>query len=384
MGSDYATRLARPLAVTLLIALAVAQFALIPSANVQLADFGAFVFAGRAVRAGTNPYAVSYLLGNITSSSPNLNPPISLLFFALLAPIDPVAGLTIWRVSAVAMYGLVVFLLLRENRRWRSPVVVAWLSAFAPFVMTVGLGQIYTVLLLLVAFTYRLQRTRYAAIAGASLGFLIAWKPNYVVWPLFLAASGEFAVGVSALLVAIALSIIPLVAYGPIVYRQWLDAIGLAGWQDVRNVSLIGVADAFEARAAGFVVAAILGALLLGLVYRYRPNPAVVGGLALLAGTLLAPIGWASYALLLLPWLSNRSWSRGQVVGVGLLSIPLLPLYLLATTTPLGLALARLPYVLGFLVLAGIAIRDCIATVPRIKRSSTVAQISQTPALSPE
>jgi|GEM_PF-2326455 hypothetical protein len=56
----------------------------------SLHDFGSFVASGRAARSGSNPYGVHELTYR-TPDGPavNLNPPISVLLFQVLAPLDP-------------------------------------------------------------------------------------------------------------------------------------------------------------------------------------------------------------------------------------------------------------------------------------------------------
>ncbi len=359
-GTIAYSKFARPLLFGLLVAITLVSFELFPSPGIQLGDFGAFVSSGRAVWSGENPYGFYNRLDDIGSSTPNLNPPLSLVVFSLLARIDPVVGLLTWRVIAVLVYALSIFILLRQNPRWRSPIWIAWLAAFPPFVMTITLGQIYTVLLLIVAIAWRVQLSNRPVLAGALIGILVAIKPNFAIWPFLLILTGETGIAVSSFLVVGGLAVLPALLYGPIVYRQWLDAIALTSWSDFRNVSLIGVGDSLGHSRLGVVAAVVVGAVLVALTFRYRPNRETVGGIGLLAGILLAPIGWAAYALFLLPWLCGRRVSAGLIAALGLLSIPPAPLYVLANVSSLGQVAASLPYFIGLLVLLGLAIRDCV------------------------
>lgn len=121
-----------------------------------LLDFGSFIAAGKFANADQNPYATDSPLifevffpgVSVGGSMPNLNPPISIPIFQILAGLDPYVTVNLWRIVAIALYLAALVVLLKTYRNvtiWR----VGWALVLSGFWHTIELGQIYTLLLLL-------------------------------------------------------------------------------------------------------------------------------------------------------------------------------------------------------------------------------------------
>ena len=286
-----------------------------------LLDFGAFYMAGvLQAKDVEDPYGVYPELAAETGAnfghtdgrghSPNLNPPISLYPFSLLGETNPTdAKLALNVVSALVFAGCGVALLVAYPQH-RTLQGVLWVAAFGGFWYTLWLGQVYVLLFALgLGAWFLLQRGTHPILAGVLIGLLVAVKPHFVLWPLFLLLAGHPRVALSGLATAAAVSAVPLALEGPGVYQQWLEAaqayprIALAG-----NASLVGQAERFGLPAAGYALSAGLALSAALVMYLYRPNAMKASSWGIVVALLAAPIAWVGYGLLAMPVLMSRRW----------------------------------------------------------------------------
>jgi hypothetical protein len=147
-------------------------------------------------------------------------------------------------------------------------------------------------------------------------------KPNFLVWPVLLLLSGQHRSALAAFVTAGAISLIPLVIYGPDVYRQWFELVAADGGRALflTNGSFAGLAARAGIPSFGLVLGFLL---LLGLavwaLWR-RPDVLTVSAMALLASILASPLGWIHYTLFLLPVIVMH-WNRLAMRVVALLLI---------------------------------------------------------------
>ncbi|MEJ2707587.1 MAG: glycosyltransferase family 87 protein [Anaerolineales bacterium] len=299
--------------------------------NRELRDFGSFVAAGQAAAKGQNPYqensslVYSVFFPNTGKSvlSPNLNPPVSVLFFQPLAALDPVKVLLIWRLLSLFGFGLAILLLWRPAGRTTLALQVVWSFSLAGLWSVLELGQIYVFLLLIVVGAWRLLRGGWQVPAGILIGLLFAIKPNFAVWAVALFLSGYYPVALSAFVSAGLISLIPLLIYGPIIYQEWFRAItSFNGLSNASNASLMGFFERVGVAWLGPVVVVIL--LLVFAVWVWRARPAIMktSAIALLVSLLAAPIAWVGYTLILLPIFLEYRWNRPLWISAALLTIP--------------------------------------------------------------
>src|SRR3712207_6811803 len=192
-------------------------------------DFGSFVASGRAASEGLNPYGIYPLtlrveLPGFESWNPNLNPPISALLFQAFDVADPHVAYQIWRWISVVFYAAAVLLLVsRFSDRLQAVCVALWCFALAGFWDTLFLGQIYLPLVFAGIAAWLLLERGAGLWAGILIGIVVAIKPNFLVWPVLLFLSGHYRPSIVACVTAGIISLIPLVIYGPEVYRQWIE-----------------------------------------------------------------------------------------------------------------------------------------------------------------
>jgi hypothetical protein len=308
----------------------------------ELHDFGAFVAAGRAVRDGLDPYGVYALTprgGDV--AFPNLNPPVLLLPFRMLAPGDPRELFAIWYGVNLALYGLALALLARAHPWHRRTTSLAWAVAFAPLWVTVGLGQVYVALTLLAAGTYVLLARGRGAAAGALLGLLVAAKPNFILWPVLLFAAGERRAALVAASVGGVLSAVPLLLWGPGIYRDWIATSAALS----ARTGLTGLVEILAASAGAPAVGWLLtgaGVLALLAAVRRRRGARPASGLGLVGSLLLLPATNPGYFLVLAPVFLSDRWTRARVAAAALLMAPGLMAILVAPALVYAGALALL------------------------------------------
>ncbi|MGF9762688.1 glycosyltransferase family 87 protein [Microvirga sp. 0TCS3.31] len=295
-------------------------------------DFGSFVASGRAASEGLNPYGVYPLtlrveLPGFESWNPNLNPPISALLFQAFDVADPYLTYQVWRWISVTVYaGAILLLVSRIANRVEALIIAVWASALAGFWDTLFLGQIYLPLVLAGVAAWLLLERGAGLWAGLLIGIVVAMKPNFLVWPVLLLLAGHYRSAVAAFVVASTISLIPLVIYGPEVYRQWFELVAADGNRALflTNGSFAGLAARAGIPSFGLVLGFLLLAGLAVWALWRRPDVLTVSALGLLASVLASPLGWIHYTLFLLPVIV-RHWHQPAMRIVALLLIVPVP-----------------------------------------------------------
>ncbi len=291
-------------------------------------DFGSFVASGRAAGEGLNPYGVYPLtlrveLPGFESWNPNLNPPISALLFQAFDVADPYVTYQVWRWISVAVYAAAILLLVsRVGNRVEALIIAVWALALAGFWDTLFLGQIYLPLVLAGIAAWLLLERGAGLWAGILIGIVVAMKPNFLVWPVLLFLSGHHRSAIVAFVTACAISLIPVVVYGPEVYRQWFELVAADGSRALflTNGSFAGLAARAGIPSFGLVLGLLLLAGLAAWALWRRPDVLTVSALALLASILASPLGWIHYTLFLLPVIV-RHWHQPAMRIVALLLV---------------------------------------------------------------
>jgi hypothetical protein len=295
-------------------------------------DFGSFWASGDAANRGDDPYGVyerTFRVGSPEGPpAPNLNPPVSVYPFQLLARLEISLGLKLWRYGSLAVYGVAVAALLVAYPDRRRPLFVLWPLGLAGLWHTLELGQVYVPLMALAVAGWLGLKSERRLVAGLAIGALVAIKPNFALWPLLLFAAGERKAAVAALTTAAGLSLLPLLHHGPTVYLQWLavtpsladTAGGMA--QIGGNFSLVAIFGRLGMAPAGVLLSvALLGAALAAA--RDRPRDVeTVSSLALVSSLLVGPVTWTGYGILLLPVFFAVRWTWPVVASAALLCVP--------------------------------------------------------------
>jgi hypothetical protein len=298
-------------------------------------DFGAFLASGRAAAEGLNPYGIyppltpHVVFPGFEAWNPNLNPPISAILFQAFdwAPED--VSFRVWSWISIALYAATIALLV-----WRyapgpaAAVLIIWAAALAGFWDTLYLGQIYIPLVLAAVGAWLLLERGQALWAGVLIGLVIAMKPNFLVWPVLLFLAGYRKPSLVSIAVAGVISAIPLVFFGPEMYRQWLELVISDGERAMflTNASISG----FTARAGisglGLVLSAAMLLALAAWALWKRPDIMRVSSFALLGAVMASPLGWIHYTLFLLPVIvSNwRAWPMWLVAAMLCIPIPMI------------------------------------------------------------
>lgn len=314
----------------------------------QLHDFGSFIAAGREAALGHDPYTIDsplvYLVISQDSQrvlpSPNLNPPISVVFFRWAANLEPMRAVSGWRIISIICFVVGIVSLGRGYQHFITPLRILWAVCAAGFWTTIALGQIYAPIFTLVIGAWLMLEKGRTAIAGILLGAVIAIKPNFMFWLLLLGLVGYRKTTLSAALTFLLLSILPIFVFGPQVYPWWI--LGLRNYPSLGlmiagNSSLQSLATRFGYEHMGLFLSLLLA--ISGLYYTYRHKTSLsanqINSLGIISSILISPFSWPGYAVLTLPiFFSKRQWNWTDKLAAACLAFPyLLVLYLFRAST---------------------------------------------------
>jgi alpha-1,2-mannosyltransferase len=254
----------------------------------------------------------------------NLNPPISVLLFQLVAHVDPDVAFRGWQIGSALLYVAVVAWLLRTfptpERWWLGVAMLVW----SPFWSTLDLGQLYVPLLALAAIGF-VFADRKPWLAGACIGLLVAIKPQYAIWPVLLVAAGHWRPSLAALLTGAAASLLPIALGHADWYAEWLAASGsleMLVYTDNLSLPSLLTRAGVPLSTALAATAAWLVALAVTVAIRRWPTSRT-SSVALVSAALAGPVSWVGYALLLAPVLiSAGGRTERMTLAVLLLSVP--------------------------------------------------------------
>lgn len=154
-------------------------------------DLGIYLEAGRAVLAGTSPYATLGMDEFVIGVS-FVYPPASLPIFAAMARLAPATAQALWLIGNLALYLIAllsIYAALPGSPSRRALVALLVLGlGFAPFLEHLAIGQINSLMLLGMAlFIHGQRERRYAWVGELGLASVILIKLTpglLLLWPL--------------------------------------------------------------------------------------------------------------------------------------------------------------------------------------------------------
>jgi Glycosyltransferase family 87 len=342
-----------------------------------LMDFGSFYASGLKLQNGENPYdpnseyifEIDFSRVGAGGKMVNLNPPISVMLFEVLSRFDPYRSLVIWQIASALIYIGSIFLLVSTYKQNISATKFIWAFTLAGFWHTIVLGQVYAVLLLFCVLGWVSLRRGQYILAGIAIGLLIAIKPNFIIWPVFLLISGYSLTFAISLLSGLIVSLIPLAFYGTKIYTQWLEAssLRLETLTMPGNNSLLGLSARFHSISLGIVISVIL---VIGLFVLSRLKSArdmerseYLSALGIIASLLASPISWTGYTILLLPIYFNlKKWTVPTIASAAILSIPFAIVLQLFQNSFSNFVIFGWLYGWGILLLLAVVVRNTMMT----------------------
>ena len=342
-----------------------------------LMDFGSFYASGLKSQNGENPYDpnsefifdINFSRVGAGGKMMNLNPPISVVFFRALSYFDPHQTLIIWQIASVILYAGAVIMLARYYKQNITLTKIIWAFTLAGFWHTVVLGQIYSVLLLLTALGWILLQKRKYVWAGLAIGLVVAIKPNFGIWPIFLLASGYYVTFLAAAVCGLIVSAIPIIFYGTKIYSQWLEAstLRIETLMMPGNNSIVGLTSRFQNMNLGIILSVVAVVALLIISISKKSNDLEsserISALGIMASLLASPISWTGYTILLLPvFFSRRKWTFPVIISAAILSIPFAIVLQLFQTSFINFVLFGWLYGWAILLLLGDVVRNTMMT----------------------
>ena len=301
--------------------------------------FGSFWISGWAAAHHQNPY-VAYpmtwtfqLPGQPKIVDLNLSPPALLPLFQFLALFKPDTAASVWSAISLLLFLGTAALLVHEYEAHIQHRQILWLLCGFTGLHTLAIGQDYFLFVALAVGAWILLDHDREILAGILLGLLIAAKPNYSLWAIMLVVIGRWRSSAMAVAVAGILSAVPLIVYGPGIYREWMIAVaGDPHWSQGPDVSISGIARLLGEPAAGPIASGLLVLASCALVIWKRPSLRNTSGIALSVGTLAPPVAWVHYLLLIAGPLFKKKW--GPVLSLAL-ALTLVPIWHVTSFLPM-------------------------------------------------
>lgn len=301
-----------------------------------------------------NPYEPSSLTGHSqvfalgqvhVITDLNLNPP------CLLPLLQVMSHLTLHQFGTVWTIGSALFLIAAIGLlRWNYPAMqlrqLLWLGLSSAVFDTFSAGQIYFLLLLLSTLVVVCVEKKKDFAASIALGLLVAVKPTTIFWPVFLFLSGRRRLCVRSLCTTALATLVPIILYGSIIYRQWIAVLkGDEHWIIPTDISVPAYFARLGSKNFGMGLAGLISAWLAYTIWKKRPSVTTTSGIALCATLLCAPLAWSAYTLMLAPAFVVRRWGNTETIAALLLMIPSGSLaWILSSGSRLGLVAAGTGY----------------------------------------
>jgi hypothetical protein len=338
-----------------------------------LLDFGSFYASGLQIQNGENPYNPdSEYVWNFNFSRVgaggkmiNLNPPITAMIFGYISRFDPYQSFRILQVLSAILFTGAIFVLTDVYKHNIRPAIFIWAFTLVGFWQTLTLGQIYALLLFFAILGWIfLRRKKYIA-AGIAIGLVVAIKPNFILWPIFLLVSGYYMTFLASALSTLLISLVPVPFYGIQIYKQWLEVSSLHIETLILpgNSSILGLTARFHEITAGIVISVVLVCTLLYLSKQKTPMRVEslehISAIGIIASILASPISWVGYTIFLLPiFFSLKKWTYLVLISAAILSIPFGFILKLWQTSFLNFVIFGWFYGWGILFLLGAVVKN--------------------------
>lgn len=293
--------------------------------------FDTFWASGAALLHGMNPYAAYPLTIQSHLQMPgapqiagdiNLNPPFMLPLFQVLAHLTLPQFTVVWTAGSFLLLMFTVSLLLVHNPMMQTRQML-WLLLASPMTDTLLSGQIYFVLLLLAALAWIWLDDGRELPAAVMIGLLVALRPTLLFCPAFLFLAGQRRLALRSLAVTLTVSVVPILLYGPGIYREWLAALSHdPHWVFTANIAIPALFRRLGLYPVGIALAFATAVALAVFVRRKKPDANTAIGIGYCAGILCAPLAWSAYAILLAPGFVSRRWNIPSHIAAVLLMVP--------------------------------------------------------------
>jgi alpha-1,2-mannosyltransferase/arabinofuranan 3-O-arabinosyltransferase len=280
---------------------------------------------------------------------PNLNPPFLTVLFAPFGVFDPLTSYKILSLVTVALLLAALAVVAWELRLsvWATALTAAMMLVSMPFMGTIGLGQIYAVLVLGLALAWVAARRGAMVWTGVFLGLVVAVKPTMAPLLLLPIALRQWPTLFSAVGTGFGATLVGFFVAGP---KETFDWLALMRVQEATayldNASLPGFVLRMGGPAwLGFLIG---GALLAVTFIRARKDVDMALWSFVAATLLFAPIAWHNYLLLCYPGVLVLLKRRHYTASALLLTLPTIGLEWMgqwAGETPTVVALGQSLYV---------------------------------------
>ncbi|MFT4058168.1 MAG: glycosyltransferase family 87 protein [Legionella sp.] len=286
-------------------------------------DFTSFYSSALSAKQGNNPYQImmSSFLPIEREIIINLNPPIMLLLISPLSYFTYPVALKIWLILSIILGLIGAWITFRNifsqnfiKQNWRD-LFIGYLFLFSSL-MCLSTTQIGGLLMLCIMLGYYFYLKNYEYHAGILWGFIIALKffPGLLLF--YVLRQGRTKLFVIMLLTIALCFLMPILAYGATVYKQFYNGMTSISWyQHDWNTSVLGVIHRIfsEMQLIEWIMPTYILAVcicLMGYLWFLTPKTDldIINHqpfcLTLVMMLVISPLGWIYYfSILLFPLL---------------------------------------------------------------------------------
>jgi hypothetical protein len=294
--------------------------------------YGGFVVSGNAANQHLDPYAIGpgvwavHAFRNETGPliyDRNLQPPIVLPLFQLFARLSIASGVALWMFGSFAIFVAGTAAVLVTFRETLSPWLIPLILLSRATICTFEFGEDFALLFALAAGAVCFLHVEKEWPASICIGVLVAVHWNFGLWPVLLYAVGHRRMAVRAGCIALLLTALPILIYGPSIYLHLLHAIRTDNHSfGMGDISITGFFTRAGHRQIGLALSLCFAWILFFAVRRKkRADPIAIGGLAACSAILFSPLGWFEFLIVAFPCLAPRRLDRFAACGAALMFI---------------------------------------------------------------
>lgn len=280
--------------------------------------------------------------------------PFALIFLSLFSWMGAKWALFFWTALGIAAWIITISILLNltsQNEEWYKRVkqgylpVVIWILflTFAPFLETLYMGQINTLVVLLLALTFYYSENKQPVLAGICLTLAIVFKTSPIIILVYFLATRQFRVIAATLITLCILTALAAIWFGWPVISSFFETTRLLSGEvhpTKHNQSILSLSYRFLEQSTTIsltnalkslhkvLFAGIFGILfLLSIVsdsWSKQTRLWIFGALVVLM-TISSPLVWYHHsALLLIPLIFIMRAKSNVLMGIGLIAMALI------------------------------------------------------------
>ena len=309
----------------------------------QFPDFKIFYGSSLLLGRGADPYQGLWAHG----LGPNTNTPSVIVALEPLTWLPFFPAATVWLVLGLVAVGATIRALAPAVVPTTRRMLLLVLLSTQACALTIRQGQVVFFVMALFTYAWLADRDGRSVRSGLALGILMALKPFYGLFAIYLLWRRDWRACAGAIAGGVSCGAVALLDLQPGIFTSWITSLGGINWQaHLTNVSIRGIAARWFAappqqpyvltttpllvsrdiELALWIGGAVVIAFLTARCVRRTGDQAQPWAVLSLAALLLSPLAEIHYAIvglgpIALTFARSRRWTVAWITGIGL-SLP--------------------------------------------------------------